>query len=50
MIARPATEAGAMMPPFSPAESPPPVGDPVVVLVNVAEGVELFVEFDIGAP
>jgi hypothetical protein len=42
--------AEAMMPPFAPAESPPPVNDAAVVLVDVAEGAALAFELDIGAP
>lgn len=42
--------AAAMIPPFAPAESPPPDEDVVVVLADVAEGPELAVELEVGAP
>jgi hypothetical protein len=42
--------AVAMIPPFAPAESPPPDEDVVLVPADVAEAPELTVELDVGAP
>jgi hypothetical protein len=42
--------AAALIPPFVPAESPPPDEDVVLVLAGVAEAPELAVELEVGAP
>jgi hypothetical protein len=42
--------AAAMIPPFAPAESPPPDEDVVLILADVAEAPGLAVELEVGAP
>jgi hypothetical protein len=50
MTARPATMAATMIPPFAPAESPPPDEGVLLVPADVPGAPELAVELEVGAP